>query len=84
MVMAEPQLSVRSAKALKLAHLLAKKERRSIAQVVERALELYAHVEPTREAAPDFYARISREYGTDLDLESVVREDRKPNSGVDL
>jgi hypothetical protein len=74
-LMAEPQLSVRSSKALRLAHLLAKKERRSIAQVVERALELYAHVEPTREAAPDFYARISREYGTDVDLDALIRED---------
>jgi hypothetical protein len=82
--MAEPQLSVRSSKALKLAHLLAKKERRTVAQVVERALELYAHVEPAREAAPDFYARISREYGTDLDLDAVIREDRKPNAGIDL
>ncbi len=82
--MAEPQLSVRSSKALKLAHLLAKKERRSIAQVVERALELYAHVEPTREAAPEFYARISREYGTDVDFDSAIREGRKPNSGLDL
>jgi hypothetical protein len=82
--MPEPQLSVRSSKALKLAHLLAKKERRSIAQVVERALELYAHVEPAREAAPDFYARISREYGTDIDLDAIIREDRKPNSGFDL
>ena len=82
--MAEPQLSVRSSKALRLAHLLAKKERRSIAQVVERALELYAHVEPTREAAPDFYARISREYGTDVDLDVLIREDRKLNSGIDL
>ena len=82
--MAEPQLSVRSSKALKLAHLLAKKERRSIAQVVERALELYAHVEPTREAAPDFYARIAREYGTEVDLDALIREDRKPNSGPDL
>ena len=82
--MAEPQLSVRSSKALKLAHLLAKKERRTIAQVVERALELYAHVEPEREAAPDFYARISREYGTDVDLDSLLRENRKPNIGIDL
>jgi len=82
--MAEPQLSVRSAKALKLAHRLAKQERRSIAQVVERALELYAHVEPARETAPDFYARISREYGTDIDLDAIISETRKPNPGIDL
>jgi hypothetical protein len=84
MPMAETQLSVRSSKAVKLAHSLAKKERRSIAQVVERALELYAHVEPEREVAHDFYARISHEYGADVDLESVIDEDRKPNAGIDL
>ena len=82
--MAEPQLSVRSSKARKLAHILAKKERRSIAQVVERALELYAHVEPERESAQDFYARISREYGTDVDLDALIRDDRKTNAGIDL
>jgi hypothetical protein len=82
--MPEPQLSIRSAKALNLAHLLAKRERRTVSQVVERALELYAHVEPSREAAPDFYARVSREYGTDVDLDALIREDRKPNAGIDL
>ena len=39
--MAEPQLSVRSAKARDLAHRLARREHRSIADVVERALEAY-------------------------------------------
>jgi hypothetical protein len=82
--MPEPQLSIRSAKALNLAHLLAKQERRTVSQVVERALELYAHVEPAREPAPDFYARISREYATDVDLEALIKEDRKPNTGIDL
>jgi hypothetical protein len=82
--MAEPQLSVRSSKALKLAHSLARKERRTIAQVVERALELYAHLEPEREAAPDFYVRIARQYGTDVDLDALIRSDRKPNPGFDL
>jgi hypothetical protein len=82
--MSEPQLSVRSARALKLAHLLAKKERRSIAQVVERALELYAHAPPEREVASDFYMRIAREYGADVDLAAVIRADRKPNPGIDL
>ncbi len=37
--MAEPQLSVRSAKARDLAHRLARREQRSIADIVERALE---------------------------------------------
>ena len=39
--------------------------------------KLDAHVEPMRETAPDFYARISLEYGTDVDLDEVIREDRK-------
>ena len=39
--MSEPQLSVRSAKARELAHRLANRERRTIAAVVERALEEY-------------------------------------------
>lgn len=82
--MTETQLSVRSSKAVKLAHLLAKKERRTIAQVVERALELYAHVEPEREASYDFYTRISRQYGTDVDLDALIREDRQRNHGIDL
>jgi hypothetical protein len=37
--MAEPQLSVRSAKARDLAHRLARRENRSIADIVERELE---------------------------------------------
>jgi hypothetical protein len=37
--MAVPQLSVRSSKARELAHRLARRENRSIAEVIERALE---------------------------------------------
>jgi hypothetical protein len=37
----EPQLSVRSAKARGLSHRLARYEHRSVAEVVERALEMY-------------------------------------------
>ena len=47
--MAEPQLSVRSAKARDLAHRLARRERRSIADVVVRALEAYEIREAGRE-----------------------------------
>ena len=39
-------------------------EESDVAQVVER------------ETAPDFYARISREYGADVDLDALIREDR--------
>jgi len=67
--MAEPQLSVRSAKARDLA----RREHRSIADVVERALEAYE-------------ARVANDCGSDLDLEAVIRESRKvhPARSFDL
>lgn len=82
--MAEPQLSVRSAKARDLAHRLARREKRSIAEIVERALEAYEARETGREPAAAFYARLSAQYGTDDDLEAIVRENRKPHKGLDL
>lgn len=82
--MAEPQLSVRSAKARDLAHRLARREKRSIADIVERALEAYEVREAGREPAETFYARLSADYGTDIDLEAVIRESRRPHSGPDL
>ena len=39
--MAKPQLSVRSVKARDLAHRLARRENRTIAEIVERALQAY-------------------------------------------
>jgi hypothetical protein len=82
--MAEPQLSVRSAKARNLAHRLARREKRSIADIVERALEAYEVREAGREPAASFYARLSVNYGTDVDLEAVIREARRVNTGPDL
>jgi hypothetical protein len=82
--MAEPQLSVRSAKARDLAHRLARRERRSIADVVERALEAYEVREAGREPATSFYPRLSATYGTDIDLETVIRDGRRVNAGPDL
>ena len=82
--MVEPQLSVRSAKARDLARRLARRERRSIADVVERALEAYEIREAGREPASVFYARLANEHGSDLDLEAVIRESRKLNSGPEL
>ncbi|HXY59135.1 MAG TPA: plasmid stabilization protein [Methylocystis sp.] len=72
--MAEPQLSVRSAKAREIAHRLSRRERRSIADVVERALEAYEIREGGREAASSFYERLSESYGTDIDLEEVIKD----------
>ena len=82
--MAEPQLSVRSAKARNLAHRLARRENRSIADIVERALEAYEIRETGREPAASFYARLTAECGTDIDLEAVIKEGRKKHPGIDL
>lgn len=82
--MAEPQLSVRSAKARDLAHRLARRQKRSIADVVERALEAYEIREAGREPASSFYARLSATYGTDIDLEALIREERHVHSGIEL
>jgi hypothetical protein len=82
--MAEPQLSVRSAKARDLAHRLARRENRSIADIVERALEAYEVREAGREPAAAFYARLSADFGADIDLEAVIQEGRQPHSGPDL
>ncbi|TPN99202.1 type II toxin-antitoxin system VapB family antitoxin [Mesorhizobium sp. B1-1-5] len=75
--MAEPRLSVRSAKARDLAHRLARRENRSIADVVERALESYEIREAGREPASSFYARLATESGADIDLDKIIREDRE-------
>ena len=82
--MAEPQLSVRSAKAHDLAHRLARRERRSIADIVERALEAYEIREAGREPASVFYARLANDYGSGLDLAAVIRENRQINPGPEL
>lgn len=82
--MAEPQLSVRSAKARDLAHRLARRQKRTIADVVERALEAYEIREAGREPASSFYARLSASFGTDIDLEAVIRKERRPHPGPDL
>jgi len=82
--MPEPQLSVRSAKARDLAHRLARRERRSVADIVERALEAYEVREAGREPAQAFYARLTRNYGTDIDLDAVIREGRQAHPGPEL
>lgn len=84
--MAAPQLSVRSARARDLAHRLAAAERRTIAQVVEQALELYARTaqENRFERAADFYARLARDASADIDIDSVVRAAREPHDGLEL
>jgi microcystin degradation protein MlrC len=65
--MEQEQLSVRSTRARKLAHEQAKKEQRTVSQVVERALEIYVNSNGNtpREPAAEFWARLIRENGTD-------------------
>ena len=82
--MPEPQLSVRSARARQLAHELAKRERRTVAEVVERALEEYAAHQTGRAPAAEFYGELNRRFATDLDLEEVLRSGWRAHVGVDL
>ncbi|MGA8170277.1 MAG: plasmid stabilization protein [Methylocystis sp.] len=82
--MAQPQLSVRSAKARDIAYRLARRENRSIADIVERALESYEVREAGREPASSFYERLSATYGSDVDLEEVIRKSRRTHQGVEL
>lgn len=82
--MAEPQLSVRSSRARDLAHRLARRENRTIADVVERALEAYETKEAGREPASSFYARISTQFGAEIELDKALEENRRPHHGVDL
>lgn len=85
--MAAPQLSVRSARARDLAHRLAAAERRTVVQVVEQALELYARIgapENSYELAADFYARLARDASADIDIDSVIRAAREPHEGPEL
>lgn len=82
--MAEPRLVVRSAKARSLALRIARRENRSLAAVVERALEAYESSETGREPATVFYARISAEFGTGDNLEALIEDHRQPHKGRDL
>jgi hypothetical protein len=82
--MTEPQLSVRSARARATAHRLARRERRTVAEVVERALEAYEATQTGREPATSFYSRLGREYGADIDLDAEVRKHRRAATGPEL
>jgi hypothetical protein len=81
--MVEQQLSVRSTRARTLAHKLAKRERRTISQIVEMALEAYARPvpKPRKESGAEFWERIHRDYGVDdethAEFEKHLEEHRK-------
>ena len=81
--MGAPQLSVRSAKAIEIAHRLARRENRTVASVVERALEPYEASETGREPIGKFLERLA-ENAVDIDLEEVIQEGRKPHHGPDF
>ena len=80
----QPQLSVRSAKAKEIAHRLARRERRTVAAIVERALEAYEARHGGGESAADFYRRLHEDFASDIDLEEIIKDGREPNHGVDL
>jgi hypothetical protein len=82
--MAEPRISVRSAKARDLARRLARREGRSIVEIVERALEAYEIRGAGREPAASFYANLSPKRGTDVDFEAVIRGGRRAETGPDV
>ena len=56
----------------------------SLADIVERALELYATHQAQLEPARTFYRRISAEAGSDIDLETTIRAVREPHAGPEL
>jgi hypothetical protein len=83
--MASPQLSVRSAKAIEIAHRLARRDKRTIADIVETALAEYEARRTGREPASSFWRRVSEQYGSDeIDLEELIKEHRKPHRGIEL
>ncbi|WGR90662.1 plasmid stabilization protein (plasmid) [Bradyrhizobium sp. ISRA443] len=79
--MPQPLLSIRSAKARDLARRMAQ---RSIADIVERALEAYEERTSAREPPAVFYARLKASCDPDIDLEAIVRGERRPPAGFKL
>jgi hypothetical protein len=78
--MAEARLSVRSAKACDLARRVARRENRTLAEVVERALELYEVQNADREPALSFYKRPAANSPAGIDLEAIIRGGREEDS----
>jgi hypothetical protein len=83
--MAEPQLSIRSARARDMAHRIARREGRTVANVVERALDLYAVASGERQSVQGFLAQVSGSLGDDVDaLEAKLAANRAPHRGPTL
>jgi hypothetical protein len=81
--MTAPQLSVRSARARDLAHLLSQRESRPIHAIVEDALIEYArkNAKPTATA---FLKRLRTLAVDDVDLDALTNENRQPHDGLNL
>ena len=82
--MTKPQLSIRSAKARELAHRLARRERRTVASIVELALEEYESHHSGQVPAREFYRALQEQCSTDVDLDTVLEEHRRPHEGIKL
>ena len=82
--MPEAELSVLSARPRDLAHELVIREGRTVAEIVERALEAYRSREASRESAADFYRRLTQGREEDIDLDALLEKHRKPHLGIDL
>jgi len=80
----KPQLSVRSAKALELAHRLARRERRTVASIVELALEEYEARHSGKRSAADFYRSLKVECSVESELDAMLDANRQPHKGLDL
>lgn len=91
--MSEAQLNIRSTKAKNLASTLAKQQRRTVSQIVELALEHYSSELPKVKVRPDeashFWKDLNKSlYPTgkesDIDLEAVINDHRKPHDPIKL
>lgn len=80
----KPQLSVRSAKAKDLAHRLAQRERRTVASIVELALEEYEARHSGRTSAADFYRKLANENAVDSELDILLETSRNPHPAIRL
>ena len=75
--MTEPQLSIRSARARTVAYRLAKKQKRTLSQVVELALEAYAKIEPPapqKQTDAEFWESARRDFALDEEGSRLFEE----------
>jgi len=80
----KPQLSVRSEKARELAHRLARQERRTVASIVEIALEEYEARHTERLPAAEFYRAMNRDCASESDLDALLERQRSPHEAPNL